>query len=111
MAQTGGGRNLGEFDAYYSNNGGEARQYMRITFTDDGDTITRVASGWDAAAAVERVGSTETYSTTPTSSTDSVIVAGVKKTTASRSVIVQGEKRAVVASSVIVNGVKIPFNL
>lgn len=61
LAQSGGGRNLSEFDSYYNNNGAESRQYMRITFEDDGEIITRTASGWDADFATERISSVESW--------------------------------------------------
>jgi hypothetical protein len=37
------------------------RQYGRLSFTDDGTTITVAFSGWDAAAQVERVSQTDVF--------------------------------------------------
>jgi alkaline phosphatase D len=61
MHNTGGGRDLTTFSAYYDNDGGDCRQYGRITFTDDGTTITSTFSGWDATNQVEQVSQTDTF--------------------------------------------------
>ncbi|CAN5809444.1 hypothetical protein BH24ACT15_BH24ACT15_34830 [soil metagenome] len=64
LANVGGGRNNAEHDLLYSTGTtGEARQYMRITFTDDGATITRTASGWDALNNVQRITQTTVWDT------------------------------------------------
>lgn len=57
----GGSETNGTWDAFFNNSGGPCSAYMRLTFTDDGTTITAAASGWDAAAATERVAQTYTW--------------------------------------------------
>lgn len=47
-SQTGGGRNTSTFSEYFNNGSTQAQQYGRVTFTDDGETITRVFEGYDA---------------------------------------------------------------
>lgn len=46
--QDGGGRNSNTYSEFYNNNSEWTAQYGRITFTDDGETITRTYVGWDA---------------------------------------------------------------
>lgn len=62
LANKGGGYHDDYWDARY---GGDDTidycQYMRVTFTDDGTTLTRVASLWDAKAGVERLTRTDTW--------------------------------------------------
>lgn len=63
FANIGGGRNSGEWDEKYEiNQGNQYRNYCRITITDNGQTITRTVSGWDAINGVERVSSVEGWS-------------------------------------------------
>lgn len=57
----GGGRNLSTFTAYFNNNSAAAEEYGRVTFTDDGTTITRTFSGWDAITDTEKVNNVEAF--------------------------------------------------
>lgn len=50
------------FGQYYNAGGGDCRQYARITFTDDGYTITSSYTGWDALHQVARITQTDTFS-------------------------------------------------
>ena len=49
------------FTQSYNNNGGQCRQYGRITLTDDGHTITSAFTGWDALNQVAQVAQTDTF--------------------------------------------------
>lgn len=60
---TGGGRDQGTFDQVFNNGGAAASQYMRLTLTDDGTTITLAASGWDAISNSQQVSQTDTWIT------------------------------------------------
>lgn len=61
IAQTGGGRNLAEFTEVYNTDGVHTNQYVRITFQDDGEVITRTAVGYDATNEVVRWTNVQTY--------------------------------------------------
>ena len=65
MHNTGGGLDNAVFTSFYDNSGGNCRQYGRITFTDDGHTITIVYQGWDAVGQVAQVTQTDTFSCPP----------------------------------------------
>jgi len=53
------------FSAYYNGSAGDCRQYMRITLTDDGNTITTLAQGYDALNSVIQVSQTDQFSAPP----------------------------------------------
>lgn len=53
--QTGGGRNTSTFSEYYNNSSELTAQYGRVTFTDDGNSITRTFVGWDALNDMARM--------------------------------------------------------
>jgi hypothetical protein len=61
--QTGGGRDTSTFSYYFNNGSTAARQYVRVTFTDDGSTITRTAAGWDAVSATQKFSDVVTVNT------------------------------------------------
>lgn len=61
MHNTGGGLALSSFSQNWNNSGGNVRGYGRITFTDDGRTITVNFQGWDAVGQVARVSQTDTF--------------------------------------------------
>jgi hypothetical protein len=76
---TGGGRNLTTFTARYNNSGGACRIYGRVTFTDDGTTITRRFDGYDAVANAVEITQTITVvapSVLPMTGANSLGVAG-----------------------------------
>lgn len=85
LDQVGSSTDVTFFDSAYSSTLFTASysQYMRITFADDGVTITRTASGWDALNNVERVSQVKTWSSTAVgvvamTETSSMTVAGKK---------------------------------
>jgi PhoD-like phosphatase len=65
MNNTGGGLNEQVWSQFYDASSGNARQYGRITITDDGHTITLNFVGWDALNQVARVTQTDTFNCPP----------------------------------------------
>jgi hypothetical protein len=65
MNNTGGGLNTSVWSAFWDNSTGNVRAYGRITFTDDGHTITVNFQGWDAVGQVARVTQTDTFTCPP----------------------------------------------
>lgn len=62
--QDGGGRNSSTYSDYFNNGSGDAQQYGRITFTDNGQEIVRTFSGWDAITDSQKVSFVTTLPTT-----------------------------------------------
>lgn len=56
MGNTGGGRNpaTAGYDSYWQNGGARVSQYVVMTYTDDGATITGTAKGYDATNSATR---------------------------------------------------------
>jgi len=54
--------NTSTFSQFYNNSGGDCRHYGRVTFTDNGSTITVNFQGWDAVNQVAQVSQTDTFS-------------------------------------------------
>lgn len=77
MHNTGGGLATGSFSQYWNNAGGNVRGYGRITFTDDGHTITVQFTGWDADAQVARVTQTDTFTCPPAAPARGGVFAGL----------------------------------
>lgn len=65
LNNVGGGLNTGVWSTFYDASSGNARQYGRITITDDGSTITLAFTGWDALNQVAQVTQTDTFSCPP----------------------------------------------
>jgi len=62
VRQTGAAtHNPGTFTSYYNNAGGNCAQYGRVTFTDNGTTITVNFQGWDAINGIAQVQQTDVF--------------------------------------------------
>lgn len=58
----GGNETNGTWDSEYNNDGRRCAQYLRLTFTDDGHTLSVTATGRDALSNTDRVAQTVTWS-------------------------------------------------
>lgn len=74
FANTGGGLFTSTFSAFYNASGAATALYGRVTFTDDGTTITRKFDGYDAVNNVVQV--TDTVTVTAASANGSIALTG-----------------------------------
>lgn len=64
-SQDGGGQQTGQFTEFFNNGSADAQEYGRISFTDDGTTITRTYRGYDAISDSVKMTFVTTVDTEP----------------------------------------------